>query len=236
MHKGGKSEATAASHKDNLLNVTYRNHEYTTYPSKLAEFLFRSLGFEEGQKLLDVGAGRGEFSRGFSEQGLQVVGVDQSAPAIKESAGLRFEVADLERPLPFADSTFDVIFNKSVIEHFYFPENLVHEMFRVLKPGGRIISLTPSWVHNVKNFHIDFTHRTPFTKESLADIHLIAGFDDVQVDYFIQLPRVWRFPILRYGSVILGAISPLTLARFSKTIRFSKEWMLIATAKRPMEG
>lgn len=231
---GELSENAKESQQSRYLSTTYRNHAISDYPSKLAEFLFRSLGLQGGSELLDVGAGRGELSVGFAEQGLRVTGIDQSPPPMRNSPVLKFQFADLEKPLPFADSSFDVVFSKSVIEHFYFPENLVHEMYRVLRPGGVVVSMTPSWIHNVKNFHIDFTHRTPFTRESLVDIHLIAGFDEVASDYFIQLPKVWLFPFLKYASAILGFVAPTFLSKYSKTIRFSKERMLIATAKKPL--
>ena len=56
---------------------------------------------------------------------------------------------------------FDVIYSKSVIEHFYYPEKILKEAYRVLKPGGIIITLTPDWEFIYKSFYEDFTHRTP---------------------------------------------------------------------------
>ncbi len=227
---GGAKEAQEARY----LDVTYRNHEYTSYPSLLTGYLCGALDLRPGKTLLDVGSGRGEFAQGFREQGLNVVEVDQS-PLPDGSSPRDYSVVDLEKELPFEDSTYDVVFNKSVIEHFYHPESLVQEMHRVLTPGGIIISLTPSWVHNVKNFHIDFTHRTPFTRESLGDIHRIAGFENVRSEYFIQLPKVWRFHFLRHGTALLRVVAPTGLSKYSKTIRFSKEVMLIATATKPLD-
>ena len=50
-----------------------------------------------------------------------------------------------------------------------------------MKPGGKVITLTPDWKNTVKVFYEDYTHRTPFTMNSLNDIHLINGFDDVKL-------------------------------------------------------
>lgn len=56
--------------------------------------------------------------------------------------------ADLGR-LPFLDRSFDVIFARYVLEHLERPEDVFTELARVLKPGGRLIVLTPSKYHYV---------------------------------------------------------------------------------------
>ena len=43
----------------------------------------------------------------------------------------------------------------------------------------------------MKVFYEDYTHRTPFTKMSLNDIHKLEGFIDISIENFIQLPLIW---------------------------------------------
>jgi predicted SAM-dependent methyltransferase len=52
-------------------------------------------------------------------------------------AGVHFLV-DLQRPLPFADATFDGVFSEHVLEHFTEEDGLrlVAEVARILRPGG----------------------------------------------------------------------------------------------------
>ena len=64
---------------------------------------------------------------------------------------------------------FDVIFSKSLVEHFYYPEKIYQEMHRVLKNGGIIITMTPDWEINYKTFYEDYTHRTPFSKTNSVE-------------------------------------------------------------------
>jgi SAM-dependent methyltransferase len=45
--------------------------------------------------------------------------------------------------LPFVDSSIDAIHCEAVLEHLYNPTKAVAEMFRVLKPGGVVYSITP---------------------------------------------------------------------------------------------
>lgn len=216
----------------NFLGETYRNHGVTTYPLKLTRYLAKRYGINSGSRLLDVGSGRGEFLDGFSLLGVDALGVDQGdGPSLLSDA--KYVSADISQGLPFPDDSFDFVFNKSVLEHFYFPENIVLEMNRVLKQGGVVISMTPSWVHNQPGFFVDFTHRTPFTLESIGDIHRIAGFENVQSEYFTQLPAVWRARYLRVLTFLVRYLVPRYFSRFSKVVRFSKELMLLTTANKP---
>ena len=52
-------------------------------------------------------------------------------------------VADLSRELPFVDCSFDHVLCTSVLEHVSQPEQVVSEIRRVLKPGGRLVLYVP---------------------------------------------------------------------------------------------
>ena len=81
-------------------------------------------------------------------------------------------VVDISKvPVPYSDNFFDIVFSKSFIEHFYYPEEIFKEAHRILKPSGILINLTPEWNYIYKSFYDDYTHRTPFTKKSLEEIH-----------------------------------------------------------------
>jgi tellurite methyltransferase len=100
-------------------------------------------------KLLDAGCGGGRNLTYFFKAGFDVSGVDQSPAAIAEICSLaaaltpnlpaeNFRVEAVEK-MSFADSTFDVVLSSAVL-HFARDENqweqMVREMWRVLKPGG----------------------------------------------------------------------------------------------------
>jgi SAM-dependent methyltransferase len=110
--------------------VVYNEQErpFTTYPDQLARYLVSRYGIDPGHRLLDIGCGRGEFLRGFMDCGLQGYGVDRSRAAAQLCPEAELRTTDLESaPLPFNDDSFDIVFSKSVIEHFYFPERLIQE-------------------------------------------------------------------------------------------------------------
>ena len=218
------------------LSVVYDegSHPYTEYPKKLCHYLYQSFKLQPGMKMLEPGCGRGEFLRNFQELGLDVYGVDISAEVKAFAKTFPVEICDVENDLlPFEDSSFNVIYSKSFIEHLYYPERFLKEAYRVLKPGGKLITLVPDWESNYKIYFDDFTHRTPFTNIALTDAYKMYGFDDVSVYKFRQLPIVWKYPILNYLSAI---ISPFVPARTTnKFLRWSRELMLVGYGIKPKD-
>ena len=138
--------------------------------------------------------------------------------------------------LPYQDNYFDFIYSKSFIEHFYYPEKIFKEAYRVLKPGGIIITLTPEWQYIYKSFYEDFTHRVPFTKVSLKDIHSMNNFNSINVESFIQLPMLFEKNFISKIYFILSTLTRILVPDYfrmrNKWIRFSKEIMLLSSARK----
>jgi ubiquinone/menaquinone biosynthesis C-methylase UbiE len=231
-------ENISKSIPDDYINVIYdeSNKPLTEYPYKLTNYLFKKFKIMKGSKLLDVGCGRGEFLNGFIEMGVNGHGVDQTDSAKSYCPKAEISQADIENEgLPYPDNTFDVVFSKSVIEHFHNPDILIKETYRCLKPGGLIITMAPSWEYNHRIYFEDYTHRTPFMITSLNDILKIHGFKNVDVIFFKQLPILWTKLafIIRPISYITRIFTPRYLSKYSKWIRFSKEIMLLSSANKP---
>ncbi len=227
------------------LNVTYSNSKAppSKYPSIFSQFLFKKYFSNKG-KILDLGCGNADYVREFSNLGFKSYGLDISPNVLQNTDLENVKLADLENgENPFSEEQFDHIFSKSVIEHMNNPMSLLKISYDCLKQGGTAVILTPSWRHNWKEaFYIDHTHVTPFTKPSLSDALKMAGFKDVEVYYFYQLPLLWKYPFLKVFSKIL-ALLPFPYAplrnvpwsvsnKFNKYVRFSKEVMLLAVAKK----
>ncbi len=224
--------------KRDYVDVVYSEQArpLTTYPDKLAQYLFDRYGIKVGQTFLEVGCGRGEFLRGFVRCGVQGYGVDRSRAAEKYCPEAELRIADLENErIPFEDSSFDVVFSKSVIEHFYYPEKLVSEIYRLIKPGGLVITMCPDWEFTYSMYPEDYTYRTFFMQSSLRDIQLIHNFENVQVERFRQLPVLWgRWGWLLPAAELTRLLTPSFLKPHSKWVRFSKEIMLLSSATKPL--
>ncbi len=211
------------------LNVIYdeKSHPFTDYPSRLAAYLYQAFKLNERDTMLELGSGRGEMLKCFSDLGMTVKGVDLSQEAQVLSPGLEMSSCDLEtEKLPFPDSCFDVVFNKSVLEHIRNTDHLIREIRRVLKPGGLILCMVPDWESNYKIFFDDYTHKSPFTTVSLNDLLRIHDFVDVRVYKFRQLPIVWRHPWLNFVCALMSPFVPIrTNIGF---LRWSRELMIVA--------
>lgn len=226
------------------LEVTYPGERAPpgAYPDLLARHLLDRVYHRPG-KLLDIGCGRGDHLHAFSRLGFEVEGVDISPAAQEPGETFPVSICDLEcAEIPLPDGGFDFIFSKSVLEHLHHPMGLLRNACRLLKPGGVAVIMTPSWAHTYWGpFYIDHTHVTPFTVPSLADALSIAGFAEVRVSHFRQLPFLWKHPGLT-PVAWLFAILPLSYRPYqdarwgdgmNKLIRFSKEVMLLGTARKP---
>jgi len=100
-----------------------------------------------GRRVLDAGCGPGLYSEELVGRGANLVGVDGSAAMVElaqKRLGGRAQVlhADLNEPLPFASSEFDLIVCALVIHHLNDREGCLREFFRVLRPGGRAVLST----------------------------------------------------------------------------------------------
>ena len=219
----------------NYLKVVYNENirSYTKYPSQLCNYLFQRFDMKEGDKILDVGCGRGDFIKGFKDLGLEVFGIDREKGNSEMLKGIEVRLSDIENDsFPFSDETFDIVFSKSVIEHFWKPDNFIKECRRVLKPGGRIIVMTPDWQSQRHIFYDDFTHVHPYTQISVKDMLKIYNFQDVESEMFYQLPILWKHPWMKIFSKCLQIFGPVKRIHRNKFIRWSRELMILAFGKK----
>jgi len=92
-------------------------------------------------RVLDIGCGAGSVAKAVKRErpDLEVFGCDASRSAIAAAgaspAGVDFQLAAAEG-LPFADGELDFVWIFDVLEHVEDPEQVLHEVARVLKPGG----------------------------------------------------------------------------------------------------
>lgn len=92
---------------------------------------------------LDVPCGKGDLALVLSASGWRVTGGDRS-PSSAQARGVDAVTVDLERPLPWPDSSFDLVLCVEGIEHVEAQAALLREASRVLRPGGALVVTTPN--------------------------------------------------------------------------------------------
>ncbi len=217
-------------------DVIYGDYPESDYPRELASHIFDNYLFIPGERdwsLLDVGCGNGTHMDAFKRfiRIGPVCGVD------------RKDGVDFEKDcFPYPNNSFKFIFCKSVIEHIKNTDFFLYQCYRVLKPGGKIVFLTPSWEYNSKWFYDDYTHVHPFCRKGLQDALKINNFKNVKVDYFYHLPITWHFSEFKLLAKLIRLL-PDSLrwkdkeeTKHNVFIRFCKEVQLLAHATKGEEN
>ena len=97
-----------------------------------------------GDRVLDAGCGRYlKFSKELSGTA-QVFGIDMEPVLETRNQSTPFGIRGDLSGLPFPDGYFDVVISRSVIEHLEDPRKVFREFHRVLRPGGKVILITPN--------------------------------------------------------------------------------------------
>ncbi len=121
-------------------------------------YLSTRLADWSGLRVLDLGCGRGRWSRVYSARGARVVGLDISPDAMRAlSIELReghFVCGDVSIP-PLADNSFDLVNSVTVIQHLPYDRQppAVQSVARVLRPGGYFVML-----ENTSDFDSEFVN------------------------------------------------------------------------------
>jgi len=102
----------------------------------------RAVAPKTGETILDLAAGTGSSSAALARSGAKVIAADFSAGMIeigrRKHPKLEFVEAD-GTDLPFGDNTFDAVTISFGLRNIVDPKRALSEMFRVLKPGGRLV-------------------------------------------------------------------------------------------------
>ena len=103
-------------------------------------------------RMLDYGCGGGELVAEGRARGLEIFGTDvfYGGSNARQEAADRGLLGDAILPMeptgaiPFPDLSFDLVTNNQVMEHVANLDAVLHEIHRVLKPGGVVLSVFPS--------------------------------------------------------------------------------------------
>ena len=143
---------------------------------------------------VDIGCGTTpELVNFVKDQMSQSIGIDITVKAQKQGK-VRLLRQKLQKKLNLPTSSVEVVTLLAVLEHLDFPQDIIKECYRILKPGGVALLTVPSpnsaLLLNLLS-KIGFLsqkminqHKHYFTHYQLGQIFKLAGFRQVQVSSF----------------------------------------------------
>ena len=173
------------------------------------------MNLQHDDKYLEIGFGSGLFIKKYVSNITRIAGLDYSEDMVKlandfnknlvESGKAEFKHGDVTS-IPWEDNEFSIVV---AIETFFFwsePEKSLKEIFRVLKPGGRLViemayNKDDGLNHDklVKKINLKL-----YSSYEMRKLLIDAGFSDIVIDYY---KAVW-IPIKGYivpkGMVVKG--------------------------------
>jgi len=140
-------------------------------------------------RLLEIGFGDARRLQQFVDLGWDVVGqeVDRIAYERAESKGFKVYRDEITQ-IGFEANQFDAIVGSHVIEHVHDPLRLLRECRRLLKPGGRLVMLTPNTAsYGHRRFGRDWRGNEPprhlhlFAPHNMRSILQLVGFKCMEI-------------------------------------------------------
>ncbi len=179
---------------------------YSPYVSRHTDELIKYAEIKKTDKILDVGCGMGKYTLDMLKKGYKVEGLDLSPFLLQQF--LRYNNNMFQTKLHAADileapeelnETFDVIVGYMTLHHLHILETSFQAIYRLLKPGGKVIFLEPNPYNPLFHLQIWLTPNMNYEGEKgLKDMRCskvytameFAGFENCDVHRFGLLPPV----------------------------------------------
>lgn len=100
-------------------------------------------------RLLDIGCGPAVFLKDVYQKTEHVFRIDPDKEMLFRNTTIKHKVIGNAEKMPFDDNYFDLVVSAWVFEHLENPDIVLDEIFRVLKPDGKVIFLTPNSLNYV---------------------------------------------------------------------------------------
>jgi ArsR family transcriptional regulator len=154
--------------------------------------------------IADLGTGEGAFALLLAQRAKKVFAVDTSAKMIEVGrdqalhhgvTNIDFRLGDIEE-VPIGDGEVDLVFFSQSLHHALHPERAVHEAFRILVPGGRIVllDLAKHRFEEARELYAD--EWLGFSESELEAMLEKAGFTCVQTSVVHKEPEPPQFQTL----------------------------------------
>ncbi|MEK5357938.1 class I SAM-dependent methyltransferase [Paenibacillus sp. FSL L8-0709] len=186
-----------------------------------------------GMRVLDVSSGRGTQAIFYAENyGVQVTGIDISEKMIQSATNsaqrsdkadrISFRLGD-SQALPFSDNSFDAVINECAVGIPDDSQQVLNEMVRVVKPGGRVVIHESIWKKRITDMEKEeLSERygtTPLELEEWKRMLIQAGAVDIVSEHeeWSKPERFWKVrkdrDVIHYSKLLTFPERVVTLKR-----------------------
>jgi SAM-dependent methyltransferase len=123
-------------------------------------------------RILDFGCGHVDFMKSVYSRTVYVYGIEPNIHTLHKNITIKNKVVGVAEYIPFPDDFFDFAVSAWVVEHIENTTKVFSDINRVLKPGGKLVFLTPNswnyitWINrSVPNSMHEFLTRSLYGRE-----------------------------------------------------------------------
>ncbi|MEQ8972147.1 MAG: class I SAM-dependent methyltransferase [Coleofasciculus sp. C1-SOL-03] len=190
-------------------NFSGHHHAYLIAP--LLEMLSQvKSSSQQKLRVLDIGCGNGSLTHLIAQQGYEVVGIEESESGVTFASSsfpdcqfIQGSIYNL--PYDKLDNSFDIVISCEVIEHLFYPRELVRAANKCLKPKGVLILTTPYHGY-FKNLTLalsgkmdrhfttlwDGGHIKFFSTKTLTELLKQEGYTNIKFRFSGRCPYLWK--------------------------------------------
>jgi len=157
------------------------------------DLLARELGEDRDRDVLEIGCGPGAMLEGLARFGrVHAMDVAHDAMAYCRSRGFERVVTASGLDVPYADASFDLVALFDTIEHIEDDLGVLHEVRRVLRPGGLVFVSVPAYQFLYSQNDRLVHHQRRYTRPQMLHLLRAAGLVPAKVTYF----NTFLFPLI----------------------------------------
>lgn len=184
--------------------------------------------------ILDVGCGRRTFGEEVYLQAGRRIGLDLDSYAKENRAMDQVHIISSNDSWPIEAGSVDIVTAQWVMEHVADPDHFIHEISRVLKPGGVFIGMTT----NAPSLFVSLTRLFPTRIKSLLRYFLLgyAVDETFKTEYRLNSESELRVLVKRHGLLVdeITYISCFDYFRFTKITAYLAiyAWYILRVFKK----
>ena len=152
----------------------------------------------------EIGAGHGNMAIPLAEQGIATIPIEPlySGARVLSSKGFHSYAQTLDQ-LNLPDNCLGAVGIFDVLEHLPNPEMVLREIYRVLKPGGVLLTSVPAYQWLFSDFDLQIGHFRRYSRKSLLNLLNSSNFTETKISnlFFIFVAPAF---ILRRLPFLLG--------------------------------